>query len=67
MSKRDIDSIVEKHVFISAYISKYLPEKSYQVFRYRYRWWISRYSTCHNETGYQGSVSRFNIKESRSG
>jgi 16S rRNA (guanine527-N7)-methyltransferase len=27
ISKRDIDSIVEKHVFISAYISKYLPEK----------------------------------------
>lgn len=27
ISKRDIDSIVEKHIFISAYISKYLPEK----------------------------------------
>lgn len=27
ISKRDIDSIIEKHVFISAYISKYLPEK----------------------------------------
>ncbi len=27
ISKRDIDGIVEKHVFISAYISKYLPEK----------------------------------------
>ncbi|MBT8380086.1 MAG: 16S rRNA (guanine(527)-N(7))-methyltransferase RsmG [Ignavibacteria bacterium] len=27
ISKRDIDSIVEKHVFISAYITKYLPEK----------------------------------------
>ena len=27
ISKRDIDLIVEKHVFISAYISKYLPEK----------------------------------------
>ena len=27
ISKRDIESIVEKHVFISAYISKYLPEK----------------------------------------
>ena len=27
ISKRDVDSIVEKHVFISAYISKYLPEK----------------------------------------
>jgi 16S rRNA (guanine527-N7)-methyltransferase len=27
ISKRDIDAIVEKHVFISAYISKYLPEK----------------------------------------
>ena len=27
ISKRDVDSIVEKHIFISAYISKYLPEK----------------------------------------
>ena len=27
ISKRDIDAIVEKHVFISAYITKYLPEK----------------------------------------
>jgi 16S rRNA (guanine527-N7)-methyltransferase len=27
ISKRDIDTIIEKHVFISAYISKYLPEK----------------------------------------
>jgi len=27
ISKRDIDSIVEKHVFLSAYISKYLPDK----------------------------------------
>jgi 16S rRNA (guanine527-N7)-methyltransferase len=27
ISKRDVDSIVEKHVFISAYITKYLPEK----------------------------------------
>jgi 16S rRNA (guanine527-N7)-methyltransferase len=27
ISKRDIDSIIEKHVFISAYISKYLPDK----------------------------------------
>ena len=27
ISKRDVDSIIEKHVFISAYISKYLPEK----------------------------------------
>ncbi|NWG27557.1 MAG: 16S rRNA (guanine(527)-N(7))-methyltransferase RsmG [Ignavibacteriaceae bacterium] len=27
ISKRDIDSIVEKHIFISAYISKYLPDK----------------------------------------
>ena len=27
ISKRDIDGVVEKHVFISAYISKYLPEK----------------------------------------
>jgi len=27
ISKRDIDSIIEKHIFISAYISKYLPEK----------------------------------------
>ncbi len=27
ISKRDLESIVERHVFISAYISKYLPEK----------------------------------------
>lgn len=27
ISKRDADSIVEKHIFISAYISKFLPEK----------------------------------------
>jgi 16S rRNA (guanine527-N7)-methyltransferase len=27
ISKRDADSIIEKHIFISAYISKYLPEK----------------------------------------
>ena len=27
ISKRDVDSIVEKHVFLSAYISKYLPDK----------------------------------------
>jgi 16S rRNA (guanine527-N7)-methyltransferase len=27
ISKRDIESIIEKHIFISAYISKYLPEK----------------------------------------
>lgn len=27
ISKRDSDSIIEKHIFISAYISKYLPEK----------------------------------------
>jgi len=27
ISKRDIDGIVEKHVFISAYITKYLPDK----------------------------------------
>jgi 16S rRNA (guanine527-N7)-methyltransferase len=27
ISKRDVDGVVEKHVFISAYISKYLPEK----------------------------------------
>lgn len=28
ISKRDVDSIIEKHIFISAYISKYIPEKS---------------------------------------
>jgi 16S rRNA (guanine527-N7)-methyltransferase len=28
ISKRDIDSIIEKHIFISAFITKYLPEKS---------------------------------------
>jgi 16S rRNA (guanine527-N7)-methyltransferase len=27
ISSRDIDSIVEKHVFISSYITKYIPEK----------------------------------------
>jgi 16S rRNA (guanine527-N7)-methyltransferase len=27
ISRRDIDSIIEKHIFISAYISKYIPEK----------------------------------------
>ena len=27
ISKRDLESIIEKHVFISAYITKYLPEK----------------------------------------
>ena len=27
ISKRDIDSIIEKHVFISAYITKFLPDK----------------------------------------
>ncbi len=27
ISKRDVDSVVEKHVFISAYVSKYIPEK----------------------------------------
>jgi 16S rRNA (guanine527-N7)-methyltransferase len=27
ISKRDVDSVIEKHVFISAYISKYLPDK----------------------------------------
>ena len=27
ISKRDVDSIIEKHVFISAYLTKYLPEK----------------------------------------
>lgn len=27
ISKRDVDSIIEKHVFISAYISKYVPDK----------------------------------------
>jgi 16S rRNA (guanine527-N7)-methyltransferase len=27
ISKRDVDSIIEKHVFLSAYISKYLPDK----------------------------------------
>ncbi len=28
ISKRDTDSIIEKHVFISAFITKYIPEKS---------------------------------------
>ncbi len=27
ISRRDIDSIIEKHVFISSYITKYIPEK----------------------------------------
>lgn len=27
ISTRDVDSIIEKHVFISSYISKYIPEK----------------------------------------
>ena len=27
ISRRDIDSIIEKHVFLSAYITKYVPEK----------------------------------------
>ena len=27
ISKRDVDSVIEKHVFLSAYISKYLPDK----------------------------------------
>jgi 16S rRNA (guanine527-N7)-methyltransferase len=27
ISKRDIDSIIEKHIFISAYVTKYIPEK----------------------------------------
>jgi 16S rRNA (guanine527-N7)-methyltransferase len=27
ISSRDIDSIIEKHIFISAYITKYIPEK----------------------------------------
>jgi 16S rRNA (guanine527-N7)-methyltransferase len=27
ISKRDVDALIEKHVFISAYITKYLPEK----------------------------------------
>jgi 16S rRNA (guanine527-N7)-methyltransferase len=28
ISKRDIDSIIEKHVFLSAFITKYVPEKT---------------------------------------
>jgi 16S rRNA (guanine527-N7)-methyltransferase len=28
ISKRDIDSIIEKHVFLSAFITKYIPEKT---------------------------------------
>lgn len=28
ISKRDVNSIIEKHVFISAFITKYIPEKS---------------------------------------
>lgn len=28
ISKRDVDSIIEKHVFISAFITKYVPEKT---------------------------------------
>lgn len=27
ISKRDVDSIIEKHIFISAYITKFLPDK----------------------------------------
>jgi len=27
ISRRDIDGIIEKHIFISAYITKYIPEK----------------------------------------
>ena len=27
VSRRDIDGIIEKHIFISAYITKYIPEK----------------------------------------
>lgn len=27
ISRRDIDSIIEKHIFLSSYITKYLPEK----------------------------------------
>lgn len=27
ISRRDIDAIIEKHIFISAYITKYIPEK----------------------------------------
>jgi 16S rRNA (guanine527-N7)-methyltransferase len=27
ISRRDVDSIIEKHVFISSYITKYIPEK----------------------------------------
>ena len=28
ISRRDIDSIIEKHIFISAFITKYIPEKT---------------------------------------
>ena len=28
ISRRDIDSIIEKHVFLSAFITKYIPEKA---------------------------------------
>jgi len=28
ISKRDVDSIIEKHVFLSAFITKYVPEKT---------------------------------------
>ncbi len=28
ISKRDVNSIIEKHVFLSAYITKYIPDKS---------------------------------------
>ena len=28
ISKRDVNSIIEKHVFLSAYITKYIPEKT---------------------------------------
>ncbi len=27
ISRRDVDSIIEKHIFISSYITKYIPEK----------------------------------------
>jgi 16S rRNA (guanine527-N7)-methyltransferase len=27
ISRRDVDTIIEKHVFISSYITKYIPEK----------------------------------------
>ena len=28
ISRRDIDSIIEKHIFISAFITKYIPAKT---------------------------------------